>query len=144
MKVDDPRHRRRTLYSRIDRRELDTMLMLYDFPIPSGHSPKRIRTITPLQQLFVLNSPFVIEQSDALATRVLAREGRDAERVDHAFQLTLGRKPTAAERDRALAYITTTSRPPPDKAPDKASARQRAWSLFCQVLLAGAEFRYLD
>jgi hypothetical protein len=79
---------------------------------------------------------------------VLAREGRDAERVDHAFQLTLGRKPTAAERDRALAYITTTSRPPPDKATDKAtdkaSARQRAWSLFCQVLLAGAEFRYLD
>ncbi|GIT29077.1 MAG: hypothetical protein Ct9H300mP1_11230 [Planctomycetaceae bacterium] len=36
------------------------MLRLYDFPAPTGHSPKRVRTITPLQQFFVLNSPFII------------------------------------------------------------------------------------
>ncbi|GIS63736.1 MAG: hypothetical protein CM1200mP2_59610 [Planctomycetaceae bacterium] len=57
-------HRRRTLYSTIKRRELDTMLRLYDFPSPTGHSPKRIRTITPLQQLFVLNSPFIVRQAN--------------------------------------------------------------------------------
>ena len=130
----------RSVYLPIVRGILPEFLKLFDFPDPSNPQAIRDETNDPAQSLFLLNSPFVIEQSDALATRVLAREGRDAERVDHAFQLTLGRKPTAAERDRALAYITTTSRPPPDKA----SARQRAWSLFCQVLLAGAEFRYLD
>ena len=38
---------------------MDDLLRIYDFPTPMQHSPSRIDTITPLQQLFVLNSPFI-------------------------------------------------------------------------------------
>jgi hypothetical protein len=144
----------RSVYLPIVRGILPEFLKLFDFPDPSNPQAIRDQTNDPAQALFLLNSPFVIHQSDALATRLLAREGSNADRLDHAFQLTLARKPTPAERDRALAYITTTSRTkaptktnpdqPTNQPTDKAFARQRAWSLFCQVLLAGAEFRYLD
>ena len=144
----------RSVYLPIVRGILPEFLKLFDFPDPSNPQAIRDETNNPAQSLFLLNSPFVIEQSDALATRLLAREGSDADRIDRGFQLTLARNPTSAERERALAYIATAAetaettgsdaKAKPDPATDKTSTRQRAWSLFCQVLLAGAEFRYLD
>ena len=129
MKVDDPRHRRRTLYSRIDRRELDTMLMLYDFPIPSGHSPKRIRTITPLQQLFVLNSPFIVRQSVLTAARVpVGARPRDA--VDRLYRLLFDRSAEGVEIETAVEFL--------------AVAGPQGWPQYVQVLLGSNEFVFVD
>ncbi|MEZ6113207.1 MAG: PSD1 and planctomycete cytochrome C domain-containing protein, partial [Pirellulaceae bacterium] len=57
MSLADANNRRRTLYGLINRREVDTVLALNDFPSAERHSPRREPTTTPLQQLFVLNSP---------------------------------------------------------------------------------------
>ena len=62
-----PNNRRRTLYGTVKRRELTDLLRLHDFPDPTTHSPGRVPTTTPLQQLFVLNSPFMRQQAAALA-----------------------------------------------------------------------------
>jgi hypothetical protein len=61
---------RRTLYGTIKRRELNDFLRLNDVPDPVAHSPARLPTTTPLQQLFTLNSPFVMQQSAAFARRL--------------------------------------------------------------------------
>ncbi len=128
-KVEDPEHRRRTLYSRIDRRELDTMLRLYDFPIPSGHSPKRIRTITPLQQLFVLNSPFIARHSTLTAARVpLGTQPGDA--VDRLHRLLFDRHADPLEIQTALQFLAT--------------AGPRGWAQYVQVLLGSNEFVFID
>jgi hypothetical protein len=58
---------RRTVYGRINRGRTSDILRLYDFPNPFQHSPARATTITPLQELFVLNSPFMKQLSSALA-----------------------------------------------------------------------------
>jgi hypothetical protein len=58
---------RRTVYGRINRGRTSDILRLYDFPNPFQHSPARAMTITPLQELFVLNSPFMKQLSEALA-----------------------------------------------------------------------------
>lgn len=63
-------YHRRTLYSTSDRQDLDPMLRIHDFPDPGAHSPWRAETITPLQQLFALNGPFVLEMADALTKRL--------------------------------------------------------------------------
>src|SRR5206468_2298967 len=55
--LGDPKNHRRTLYGTVKRRELNDLLRLHDFPDPTGHSPGRVPTTTPLQQLFTLNSP---------------------------------------------------------------------------------------
>src|SRR5262249_29470225 len=63
---------RRTLYGAVSRHNLDPLLRLFDFPDPNLTSDRRPVTSVPLQQLFVLNSPFVARQSKAFADRVTA------------------------------------------------------------------------
>ena len=68
----DKENQRRTVYAYISRRQLDPMLALFDFPNPNNTSEQRLQTTVPLQKLFFMNSPFVIEQAAALAARVAA------------------------------------------------------------------------
>src|SRR5262249_10566683 len=68
--LSKPDNVRRTLYGTVKRRELDDVLRLHDFPDPTTHSAARTPTTTPLQQLFVLNSPFMRQQAQALARRL--------------------------------------------------------------------------
>ena len=127
--VNDPGHRRRTLYSKIERRELDTMLRLYDFPDPTGHSPKRVRTITPLQQLFVLNGPFIIHQADLLTARV-PPGAAPAAAVERLHQLLFGRSADRDEIQTAAAFLK-------DAGPG-------GWQQYIQVLLGSNEFVFVD
>ena len=67
---------RRTLYGKISRLELNGTLRMFDFPEANLTCEKRSQTTVPQQQLFVLNSAFVVEQAKAFAARVRAeREG---------------------------------------------------------------------
>ena len=127
--VNDPRHRRRTLYSKIERRELDTMLRLYDFPAPTGHSPKRVRTITPLQQLFVLNSPFIIRRANLLTHRV-PRGSDPVTAVTRLHHLLYGRSADRDEVRTAADFL--------------AAAGPGGWQQYVQVLLGSNEFVFVD
>ncbi|MGZ0169709.1 MAG: DUF1553 domain-containing protein [Planctomycetales bacterium] len=68
--ADKADFKRRTLYASVSRHKLSDTLQTFDFPDPAIHCAKRADTTTPLQQLFVLNSPFMREQATALADRV--------------------------------------------------------------------------
>ena len=89
---DDAGQRRRTLYSEVSRMDLNPMLARFDFPDPNAHSAKRVETTTPLQKLFLLNSPFLVRQSDALASRLeSARRVATASKIEVAYQWLYGR-----------------------------------------------------
>jgi hypothetical protein len=119
---------RRTLYGHVRRREVSDLLRLFDFPDPLTHSPTRIPTITPLQQLYVLNSRFVIERSEALIAR-LDREGIDdvQERIRQLHRWLYQREPTEREFARIQEFV--------QDAPDR-------WQLLAQTLLASNEFYF--
>ena len=57
--------KRRTVYAKISRHDLNAVLRLFDFPDANITSEKRTETTVPLQQLFVFNSPFVVESAKA-------------------------------------------------------------------------------
>src|SRR5262249_54979582 len=73
--------RRRTAYGKVSRHELNALLRLFDFPDANITSEKRTETTVPQQQLFVLNSPFVVEQAKALAERLRREVGDDTGRI---------------------------------------------------------------
>jgi hypothetical protein len=95
---------RRTVYGRVSRSNLNTLLKLYDFPEASQHSPSRELTTTPLQQLFVMNSAFMQTQSAALAKHV-AGEADTPAKLRAMYRRVLARDPTAKELDLALSYL---------------------------------------
>jgi hypothetical protein len=95
---------RRTVYGRVSRSNLNTLLRLYDFPDATQHSPSRELTTTPLQQLFVMNSVFMQGQAAALAKRVEG-EGDVRAKLRAMYRLVLAREPSAKELDLAASYL---------------------------------------
>ena len=98
MELDDPTNLRRTVYARVSRLKLNDLLMQFDYPgrqRPRGEA--RRSTNTPMQKLFVLNSPFMIEQAQG-ACGAARREGAadDAARV--AARLPAAVRPRAGRR----------------------------------------------
>lgn len=60
---------RRTVYGFIDRQNLQGLYRAFDFASPDTSSAQRYNTTVPQQSLFMMNSPFVVEQAKALAQR---------------------------------------------------------------------------
>ena len=106
--LDSTDNLRRTVYGKINRGKTSDILKLYDFPNPFQHSPARGMTITPLQELFVLNSPFIKNLSSTLAKSVEAEVDATA-RVKALYRKILSRKPSAAENKIALNYLSSAS-----------------------------------
>lgn len=134
--LDDSTNDRRTLYGNVKRRELNSLLRLHDFPDPTQHTSHRDVTTTPLQQLFVLNSPLMIEMAQRLAARVIADAPGDIDRqVQHAWSLLFGRLPTDRERQRAREFL---------QSGPMGSTPESLWPALSQALLGSNEFAYLD
>jgi len=97
---------RRTVYGNIDRQNLPGLFRTFDFASPDMHSPQRALTTVPQQALFMLNSPFALEQARVLAARPeVAGEKDPRAKVEKLIRLVYGRSPSADEIDASLAYI---------------------------------------
>ena len=95
---------RRTVYSRVSRGRMNALMKNYDFPDPMQTSGGRELTITPLQQLFVMNSAVLHDSAAALAKSV--GDGADkAAQLRELYRRILSRDPSPAELDLALTYL---------------------------------------
>ena len=121
----------RSVYLPVLRSLVPPALDVFDFAEPSLCTGSRDVTTVATQALYLMNNPFVLDQSRRFAERVQADKALDEDaRVDLAYRIALARTPTDAERAQALEYLRAGGRDP--------------WAGFCQVLLASAEFRYLN
>src|SRR4029077_10865262 len=68
---------RRTVYGFIDRQNLDGLYRTFDFAVPDATSPRRVVATVPQQALFLINSPFLHEQSRRLAASVRPEDSSD-------------------------------------------------------------------
>jgi hypothetical protein len=131
---ENPKEHRRSVYSAVSRLELNRMLALFDFPDPNGHADRRVETTTPLQKLFVLNSPFMLAQAAYLAERLAAAVAAPADwgRIDRAYRLLYARPASEKEIRLGLVFLA---------AGDDRPAR---WQQYAHALLAANEMLFLD
>lgn len=126
--TDRPERWRRSVYSFIVRSTPNPFMDVMDFPAPASCTPARNSTTTALQSLSLLNDPFVLQQSDHFAARLVATHRGDVpQQVTMAYRLALGRGPSAEELNRAVQFIT-----------------QRDLFRFCRALFNTNEFLYVD
>ena len=134
VELESPTNVHRTVYARISRLQLDDLLMQYDYPDANVHAEKRSVTVTPTQKLFVLNSPFMMTQAQALAERLSTMpEEKEASRIRAAYRLIFSREPEREELNLALGFL----RQPPSEGISR-------WDQLAHMLLASNEFLYLD
>jgi len=129
LKVSDKKNLRRTVYARISRKELDSFLRQFDYPDANVHAAGRVVTTTPMQKLYLLNSPFVADRAARLSELDKDLEGE--ERIQSLFRKVLARNPSASELVGSLRYF-------------EESASNRDWAGFAQVLLCSNAFLYRD
>ena len=79
----------------------------------------------------MMNSDTVSRLSTKLAKRVLDEASETDARITLAYEHTLSREPTSAERERMRSFLAESNTP-------------ESWAQLAQVLYASAEFRYLE
>jgi len=101
---------RRGLYVHFQRTTPYPQLMNFDAPSSSLSCTRRERTNTPLQALNLLNDPVFFEAAQGLAFRVIreAPAGSFRDKLNYAFEVTLGRQPSAHEAERLGTYFDDT------------------------------------
>ena len=128
---------RRAVYSPVFRNALPELFDAFDFADPSVCTGKRNNSTVAPQALFLMNNPFVIQQSQNAAQSLLdEKEIDDAGRVTKAFRLAIGRAPSDAERRVAETFLSEASSDP--------KARLETWGQFVQMLFASGDFRYVE
>lgn len=130
---------RRTVYAKISRHQINSFLRLFDFPDANVTADGRTETTVPQQQLFALNSEFMVRNAKALAERVNKAADNDQGRVTTAYQLAYQREPSDEELSLALGFLASE----PNQA-DNSQDKLSRFEQLCQVLLAANELLYLD
>ena len=129
----EPFATRRAVYGFIDRQNLPGTFRSFDMALPDTHAPQRFTTTVPQQALFLMNSPFVIEQAKALAAR--ATDVDPAKQIGELYRLVYARQPTTDEMNLALGFVMER---PTD------GAKLTPWEQLAQVLLLSNEFAFVD
>ncbi len=130
---------RRTLYGFIDRQNLPGLFRTFDFASPDASTAQRFTTTVPQQALFLMNSPFVIEQAKHFAARPdVASLPKAEERIDRMHQLAYGRSADADEIALGKKYLATAG------TVETKAGKLTAWEQYAQVLLLANEFAFVD
>mgnify|MGYP003736732801 CR=1 FL=1 len=118
---------RRMIYAHKIRMQAVDIFGAFDCPDAGQMKPRRTRSITPVQSLSLLNSPFTNRQASFFAARVKNVAGNELRKqIDHAFMLVTSRTPTTDEQT-ALHSL----------------AQQHGLQQVCRVLFNTSEFLYL-
>ena len=120
-------YNRRTIYRMNVNSGKEPLLDAFDCPDPAVKTPRRGVTTTPLQALGMMNNSFVLRQAERLAELAMKEAKGDFKRaVELTYRRTLGRSPTAEERNRT-----------------ESAAKERGLSHVCWVLLNSTEFLFV-
>jgi Protein of unknown function (DUF1553) len=124
----------RSVYLPRVRGVLPEMLELFDAPDASLVTGMRETTSSPLQSLYLMNSPFVQKQAEGLAHRV--QQFPPDKRIEQAYLIALGRQPTETQIQLATEFMNQLSK-------SRLSTEQKLVA-YCQTLLCTSEFSMID
>jgi hypothetical protein len=106
---DDPSTWRRSLYVYSKRSIRYPLFETFDQPNLINSCERRNRSTIAPQALLLMNNSFVLVEARKFAERLQEKVGADAQKqVEHAYQLALGRVPTAFERAKSVAFVQSS------------------------------------
>jgi hypothetical protein len=107
----------------------------FDFANPDTSNQGRFHTTVPQQALFLMNSPFILEQAASIAESApLQAAQRDRQRIEILFRTLLQRRPSDREVRRAERFLKT----------QPSAAKVSGMAKLAQVLLLSNEAMFVD
>jgi hypothetical protein len=144
---------RRTIYVQVRRSRPLGMLEPFDAPLMKPNCEQRTSSTVAPQSLLMMNSAFVVEQSEAMAERIEREAGADpAAQFQRAWLLAYSRPPTEDATRAGISFLTeqtalisqAASAAPADPKKPPAPPARIALAQLCHALLSSNEFLYVD
>ena len=109
---------RRTVYGFVERQNLPGLFRTFDFASPDSTSAQRFSTTVPQQALFLMNSPFVVQQVAGLLARPEVKSrAAEEERIQQLYKIVFHREADADETKLAHKFLHTKTTPPEPPPP---------------------------
>ena len=139
--IPDTVKKRRTVYLPLQRKrpqgELE-ILSVFDFPHPNDIVGARPNTTVATQALFLLNAPFVKEQSVSLAKRLTAEyPDNEPEQINRLYLLTIGRPVSENQLRETLQFLDSCTT-------ELNNDRAAAWGQLCHAILGSNGFLFRE
>lgn len=136
---------RRSVYTPAFRNKRLDLFDAFDFADINQPIAKRNASTVAPQALYMMNHPFVIEQSRKAAELIMQRASAtdtDVDLVNRLYQQTLGRQPTPGELKLAVQFVKVNAHAASEE--EVAKMKLENWALLVQTLFASVDFRYVN
>jgi hypothetical protein len=136
--------RRRSVYLMMPRFQKLPFFALFDGADTNASTAERLTSTTPLQALFLMNDPFVHEQAQRFALRLLAERPDDDGRLTRGYELALGRPCTPEERTEANNFLEQVRGQRQSAGTPADQLIAETWKSFARALFLSHEFIYVE
>ena len=130
---------RRSLYLSVRRNFLPSLLLAFDTPIPFSTVGRRSVSNVPAQALILLNDPFVHQQAEVWARKLLAEKRPARERIIDMYRTAFARPPDEQELAACLEFVERHAHLDGVRASEMA-----AWKDLAHVLFNAKEFIFIQ
>ncbi|MDX1984503.1 MAG: DUF1549 and DUF1553 domain-containing protein [Bryobacteraceae bacterium] len=137
-------HNKRSVYLMQQRLRKHPLLELFDPADPNASTGVRNSNVTALQALSLMNNDFIHKQADEFAVRVGMAHPDTPGRIQHAYQLALGRPATPAEVMEGSRFLTQAAVALKDSGLPAERQPRAALSSYLRTLLSSDEFFFVD
>lgn len=134
---------RRSVYLPSVRVRSYQMFSIFDVSDSGQHVAQRSQTMVAQQALFLMNNPFVIDRSKALADQLMSRSVSFEERLDWLHQILYGRRVTEQEiLTLSAAFVVLTENEKAESA-DSRAVELTAWQHIIHTMFCSNEFIHI-
>ncbi|QDU80173.1 Planctomycete cytochrome C [Polystyrenella longa] len=136
---------RRSIYLPVIRNHLHPVFSLFDYADASVLNGDRQTSTVATQALFLMNSPFLEEQTTAYANWLIAQESEVPARTNLLYVKSYGRLATTEEQERVQNFLAEFPDVWKSDHPDaeESAVTAATWQALCHAVLAANEFTYL-
>lgn len=135
---------RRSVYVMQQRLKKHPFFEIFDGADQSATTDVRGQSITPIQALFLMNSPLMHEASDQFSVRVGMAFDSAPERINYAFRLAFGRAATLPEIKEATTYLQQARQELAAAKTPAEKLTRAALASYLRVVFSSNEFLYVD
>ncbi|WP_235963783.1 PSD1 and planctomycete cytochrome C domain-containing protein [Tautonia rosea] len=134
----------RSVYLMVQRLHPHPYLSLFNGPDAGATTAMRDSSTVSLQALYLLNNTFVHDQAERFADRLVSNLADHDTRLQHAYLLAFGRRPTDDERDRAETFLAQYQASLVAEGCADDRCESEAWSALARAMFASNEFFHVD
>ncbi len=134
----------RSVYLMVARSQKHPFLSLFDGSDPNVSTASRFTTTTPIQALYLMNSPFVSAQSKAFAKRILETPGDEQDQIQFAVETVIGRQPSDSAIETYQLYLARYREQFAKLNLSEDLPTELAWASLARVLMTSNEFLFVE